>query len=196
MKKNILGVVMCGGQSSRMGNDKGMLMSEGTTWAKLAFNKFKDLSIPAIISVNTGQLTKYKESFPEDLLLADCIDTHGSLKGVLSVHKNFPQHDLFLLACDLKDLGTECLHVLYKSWESDNNSFDSFLFKNQDQYEPLAGIYTSKFLSEVFLLNQRKGITDYSMMSMIKRGQVFEIKVTDQMKPHFRNYNMPNEVSD
>ena len=190
MDKNILGVVMCGGQSSRMGSDKGMLMSEGTTWAKLSFNKFKDIGIPAIISVNTGQLEKYKESFPENLLLPDCIDTHGPLKGVLSVHKNFPKHDLFLLACDLKDLGIEYLHVLCKSWESNNNSFDSFLFKNQDQYEPLAGIYTSKFLSDFFILNQKKEITDYSMKSMIGRGKVFEIKVLDQMKHHFRNYNV------
>jgi molybdopterin-guanine dinucleotide biosynthesis protein A len=194
MNRNILGVVMCGGQSSRMGSDKGMLESEGITWARLAFNKFRDIGIPAIISMNKSQLVQYKERFTEDLLLPDSIEANGPLKGILSVHKDFPQHDLFLLACDMKDMGIEYLNVIYKSWTSHNNSFDCFLYKNEDQYEPLAGIYTGKFLSDIFILNQKKEITDYSMKSMIRKGKIFELEVPARMKHHFRNYNKPSEL--
>jgi molybdopterin-guanine dinucleotide biosynthesis protein A len=195
MNQNIIGVVMCGGQSSRMGSDKGMLASEGVTWVRLAFNKFRDIGVPAIISVNNSQVDKYKENFPEDLLLADSVEAYGPLKGILSVHKNFPRHDLFLLACDLKDIGMECLNILYKTWESQNNSYDCFLYKNEDQYEPLVGIYTSQFLSNVFALNQKKELADYSMKSTIRKGKIFEIKVVPQMKRHFRNYNKPDELN-
>jgi molybdenum cofactor guanylyltransferase len=194
MNRSIIGVVMCGGQSSRMGSDKGMLMTEGISWAKSAFNKFGNIGIPAIISVNKNQVSGYREDFPEDLLLVDCVDAFGPLAGVLSVHKKFPQHDLFLLACDMKDMGVEYLNILYKSWLSQNNSFDCFLYKNEGRHEPLAGIYTGRFLSKVFISNDRKEISDYSMKSVIRKGNIFEIEVTGQMKHHFKNYNRPSEL--
>jgi molybdenum cofactor guanylyltransferase len=194
MNRNITGVVMCGGQSSRMGSDKGMLKNDGISWARLAFNKFRKIGITAVISINKDQVEAYKENFPEDLLFPDCVDAYGPLKGILSIHQNFPRHDLFLLACDMKDLGVEYLNILYKSWESNCNSSDFFLYKNEGRYEPLAGIYTGKFLSDVYSLNQKKEIADYSMMSIIRRGKIFAIEVSEQMKPHFKNYNKPSEL--
>ncbi len=36
---DIVGVVICGGQSSRMGSDKGLLKLEAKTWAQTAIDK-------------------------------------------------------------------------------------------------------------------------------------------------------------
>jgi molybdenum cofactor guanylyltransferase len=194
--RNILGVVMCGGQSSRMGMDKGMIMSGGLTWGMLAFNKFSEMSIQPIVSINASQEESYRKVFSPEKLLIDSVVSHGLLKGVLSVHKSFPEHDLMLLACDMKNMGVECLNILIKSWQENGDQYDCYVYKNGKLYEPLAGIYTAGFLKKIFLLNSSNEIADYSMQSIIRKGKVFEIEVSDSIKPHFRNFNKPSEIEE
>jgi molybdenum cofactor guanylyltransferase len=196
MSRKILGVVMCGGQSSRMGMDKGMIMSGGLTWGMLAFNKFSGMGIQSIVSINASQEESYKKIFSPEKLLIDSVDSHGLLKGILSAHKNFPAHDLMLLACDMKNMGLECLNILLKSWQEKGDQYDCYVYKNESLYEPLAGIYTAGFLKKIFLLNTKNEIADYSMQSIIRRGRVFEIEVSDSIKPHFRNFNKQSEIED
>jgi molybdenum cofactor guanylyltransferase len=51
----MLGIVLCGGQSSRMGTDKGLMVNEARTWAQTAVDKLTTLLIPVKISVNEKQ---------------------------------------------------------------------------------------------------------------------------------------------
>jgi len=39
----MIGVVLCGGQSSRMHADKGLIKVQGVTWAEAAFQKMEAL---------------------------------------------------------------------------------------------------------------------------------------------------------
>ena len=48
----MLGIVLCGGQSLRMGKDKGLLKLEAKTWAQTAIDKIAVLNFPVKISVN------------------------------------------------------------------------------------------------------------------------------------------------
>ena len=44
----MIGVVLCGGNSTRMGSDKGLLKEEEETWAELAGRKLKALQLPVL----------------------------------------------------------------------------------------------------------------------------------------------------
>jgi molybdenum cofactor guanylyltransferase len=195
MNENIIGVAMCGGQSSRMGSDKGMLTSQGITWSMLAFNKLCAIGIPAVVSINVSQAASYKKNFPADKLVIDSVDTYGPLKGILSVHENFPEHDLMLLACDMKDMHIEYLDKLLKSWMEQGSQYDSFLYKNGGHYEPLVGIYTAGFLKRISMLNTQDALVEYSMKSVISKGTVFEIEVSEAAKDFFANFNRPSELN-
>jgi molybdopterin-guanine dinucleotide biosynthesis protein A len=50
------GLLLCGGKSSRMGSDKGLLSAEGITWAATAYNKLSTVASLIFISVNDEQL--------------------------------------------------------------------------------------------------------------------------------------------
>jgi molybdenum cofactor guanylyltransferase len=194
MSRNILGVVMCGGQSARMGLDKGLILSGGLTWGMLAFNKFSQMDIQAVVSINASQEESYRKIFSPEKLLIDSVHTHGPLKGILTAHKAFPDHDLMLLACDMKNMEVECLNILFKSWQENGDQYDCYVYKNESLYEPMAGIYTAGFLKKIFLLNTKNEIADYSMQSIIRSGRVFEIEVSDSIKPHLRNFNKQSEI--
>ena len=54
-ENNLIGVVLCGGKSSRMGSDKGLLKLNDKTWAELAVKKMEQLRIPVYVSINETQ---------------------------------------------------------------------------------------------------------------------------------------------
>ena len=59
----MVGIILCGGQSLRMGSDKGLLKSEAKTWAQTGIDKIAALIIPVKISVNNQEYTQYAEVY-------------------------------------------------------------------------------------------------------------------------------------
>ena len=57
------GLILCGGKSSRMGTDKGLLKLEANTWAQTAVDKLSELSIPVKLSVNKNNMQNIVLSF-------------------------------------------------------------------------------------------------------------------------------------
>jgi molybdopterin-guanine dinucleotide biosynthesis protein A len=53
------GVVLCGGQSSRMGTDKGLLLHQSITWVQQAISTLTQLNTPVLLSINEQQLIAY-----------------------------------------------------------------------------------------------------------------------------------------
>src|SRR3954471_6624441 len=114
------GVVLCGGQSIRMGHDKGLLFSEDRVWAKIMKEKLSQISIPTVLSLNSFQKESYMKYFEEKDLVVDrtTIKIHGPLLGLLSSHLNYPDQDLMVVACDMIYLDREVLLKLLIEYKS------------------------------------------------------------------------------
>ncbi len=100
----LIAVVLCGGQSSRMGRDKGLIERDGVCWAAWMGRKLSSFGLPVVYSVRAGQEAAYSAVLPEGSLIADAMDIGGPLNGLLSVHERFPGNDLLVLACDMQDM--------------------------------------------------------------------------------------------
>jgi len=85
---SMIGVILCGGQSSRMGTDKGLFTWQANTWAQTAAGKMAALPLPVIISVNRQQYNHYTAFFSINQLVKDneTIEVKGPLRGILSIH--------------------------------------------------------------------------------------------------------------
>src|SRR5688572_2612578 len=105
----LLGVILCGGESKRMGSDKGLLEKNGTVWVKIVAEKLASLKLPVVVSINDKQREAYASLFSSDELVVDSIDIQGPLRGLLSVHQKFPRYDILLMACDLIDMDNRTL---------------------------------------------------------------------------------------
>src|SRR5438270_354520 len=115
---NLLGVVMSGGQSRRMGTDKGLIPYMDTYWAVHVANKLTTAGLPVVVSINDTQQEKYRVIFPSQELIVDYVDVNGPLRGLLSVHAIYPQKDLLLLACDMIEMETGTLKNLINIYQT------------------------------------------------------------------------------
>ena len=182
---NILGVVLCGGQSTRMGSDKGLLKQNEFTWSELAFQKLKTLNIPVAVSINPSQENDYQKIFsPEQLIIDQALpNIGGPLLGLLNVHQKFPSHDLLVLACDMINMKTEVLQHLISQ-----HSSGITIFKNEKFPEPLCGIYSSEALKKISSLPLQKS----SMMYILEISQTKTIEIKEKWKEYFENKNTMN----
>lgn len=188
-----IGIVLCGGSSSRMGNDKGLLKEEEVTWAELAAQKLVALQLPFFVSVNSQQVQTYAQIFSEEKLVVDnkLFDAKAPLFGLLSVHLQFPDADLFVLACDIKDMTTGLMTNLYK--EYGQGTQEAYVYQTGSKPQPLCGIYTSSGLQKIYNLFQAGKLKRYSMMHALEVMNTEYIAVNDDDLTAFNNYNSPDE---
>lgn len=193
----MLGVILCGGQSSRMGRDKGLLKLEANTWAQTAIDKMSALNIPVKVSVNSKQYPDYAAVFPvTDLILDDAslLPLRGPLLGVLSSHLMFPDEDLFILACDMPLMEPSLLTTLYIRYQQEP-FFNAYVFTNEGEPEPLCGIYKAKGLSIILDMLVAGQLIKYSMKFMLDHLNTMRIPATDEQKKFFRNFNAHAELN-
>ena len=196
----LLGIVICGGQSSRMGTDKGLLKLETKTWAETAIDKLATLNITVNISVNNNQFPAYSAVFASSKLIADntSLPLHGPLLGVLSSHLEHPTEDLFILACDMPLMEPSLLkeiHDQYLLRLSCNDKTDAYIYTNDGETEPLCGIYMAKGLSTILAMLRAGQLVRHSMKFMLDHLNVNAVPATDEQKKYFRNFNAHAELN-
>lgn len=180
--EKLLGVVMCGGQSQRMGTDKGLIKQGDTTWAELIFSKLKQLNIPVIVSINSSQMASYSSIFNADELVVDIMDIPGPLNGILSVNLSYPDKDLLILACDMIDMDNLTLTELVYTHQTQPD-YNYYAFHNGRFFEPLCGIYTARGLNTILHVSS----TNYSLQNVLANPNVKQLEAIDNQS--FKNRN-------
>lgn len=196
LKENfMLGVVLCGGQSSRMGRDKGLLMLNDKTWTQKAIDTLNNFQVPIVISVNKNQYQDYSSIFPLDTLISDdlSLQMRGPLCGLLSVHLKYPGEDLLLLACDMPLINTELIKYLLSKYRSETT--DAFIYTNNGESEPMPGIYRSKALAHVHQLYSTNQLPRHSMKYMLEHISTSISPLPADKKDCFRNLNTHAELN-
>ena len=191
----MLGVVLCGGQSSRMGSDKGLLMLNGKTWTQKAIDTLSNFQIPIVISVNKNQYQDYSIIFPLNTLIPDdpTLQLQGPLCGLLSVHLKFPEEDLLILACDMPLIDIELIKELLAKYNTE--TADAFIYTNDNKPEPMPGIYTSKGLEYVHHLYITDQLPRHSMKYMLEHISTSISPLPIDKKNCFRNFNTHVELN-
>jgi molybdenum cofactor guanylyltransferase len=186
----LAGLVLCGGQSSRMGTDKGLIQKSGRAWAEIAYNKLNDLGIPVCISIHPAQQQTYQPIFPESTFIIDSLPLRGPLAGLLSAHQKFPQHHWLVLACDLPDMTIPVLQELLRNYHQ-NPDYECFVFANENEPEPLCGIYRATGLRRIMNLFGQNLLKRHSMKHVLEISKSRVLALPDEWKPAFKNYNSP-----
>lgn len=186
---NILGVVMAGGFSSRMGTDKAMLLTpEGNTWILKQFGLLSSFFTPSIISVRQNQ--DYNKHLPDALYIPDEEIAAGPLRGILSVHRQHPLKHLFVVAVDLPSLDKDTISKLLNHFR-ENPDADLVVFKGEF-YEPLCAIYSSRFLNSIQQRLQLNELKSFSLQDVIEHAEhKIVLPITENEIFPLKNINSP-----
>ena len=199
---NLTGVILCGGESRRMGSDKGLLTKEGTSWAQYVAEKLTTFHLPAVFSVRSAQLPAYTTAIPQGHFIEDTLHLAGPLQGLLSVHEKFPDKDLLLLACDMLDLDEATIRIMIDTYLAGGYEFYVYQaptpsipppahttpsHRHGAFAQPFCGIYTSTALAAAYLSIRGQHSPDLSLQSLLNKGKTKRIGIA--RIEAFANYN-------
>lgn len=191
----MIGVVLSGGQSLRMGADKGLLQySDCAVWAQRAYDLLAALGISVVVSVNNHQTKRYTSFFEVQQQVHDNVQLHigGPLKGILSVHLQYPGEDLLVLACDMINMQQEpLLHLIQLA----NPGADAFVFRNKNHAEPLCGLYTARALQRLHQLYTNHQLHKHSLHYALQQLNVLYTDVVPEWQKCFNNYNSREDLA-
>lgn len=193
----MIGLVMAGGQSQRMGSDKGLLHTKaGEIWAKSAWSKLNSCHIPSFVSIQEGQISKYSSYFkPEHFILDDIsISVQGPIKGILSAHRRFPHEDVLVLACDMPNMEIVCLQDLIEFQQLHPKDL-AWVYQNGVQIEPMCAIYSAQGLAKILELVEKNELPKTSLISILTRLDAVIKPVSEENIPYFLNCNSPKEIN-
>jgi molybdopterin-guanine dinucleotide biosynthesis protein A len=198
----MLGVILCGGKSTRMGSDKGLLKAllppdgenmpayKAGTWAQNAIDKINCFQIPVVLSVNKNQYEEYSSVFSPQLLVTDndSLKMNGPLCGILNVHLTRPGEDMLVLACDMPLMETELIKELLMQYNL-NLTSDAFIYTNDGETEPLPGIYKASGLAHIHHLYITGRLPRHSMKYMLEHIATHTLILPEDKKKAFMNFN-------
>lgn len=172
----LLGVVLCGGESRRMGRDKGLLQTDGQPWVLRMGEKLAMNQLPVVYSINRKQVSSYATWLPPGQYVVDSDSGAGPLKGLLSVHQSFPDSDLLPVACDMQDLDSATIGRLIEVWREGGADF--YAYEVEGFLQPFCAIYGAQALA--------RGASAASLRELLQKGELRRLAGTS---PAFRNYN-------
>lgn len=173
--ENLLGVVLCGGQSSRMGFEKLLANYHGVPQYKYLCSLFEKLNLESLISIREEQISLVEGAF-NWVLDNESYCNAGPLTGLLSVHEKYPSKAILLVGCDYPLLKIEHLNSLMNEIQ---NTHSVICYQNNSGFdEPLIAYYSIETLIELkSFYNQ--GYT--SLQQFIKSANVKRLMIEDNM---------------
>ena len=136
--KAIHGLVLAGGQSRRMGQDKALLVRDGQSQLRHVAGLLDGVVDQVFVSVRDDQLAE-----PERARFATIVDRYedmGPVAGILSAMDEHPGADWLVVACDLPNIDAHTLSFLLENSASDK-PFTAFSSNYDGLPEPLCAIY-------------------------------------------------------
>lgn len=200
-KKEIPGVVLAGGRSSRFGSDKRVATYKGATLGAHASRILSDVVDTVYFSVATGlTLTAARKVFPdlghelvEKELIRDEYEDAGPLGALHASIVLLDSDWVLVLAVDLPDVDPSSLSNMLDACREDHFAVIATTENESDQ--PLAGCYSRKILPyiEDALQQRRNGVQ--RLLKAITRecgkNAVARIVVPEEQ---LRNVNNPDDL--
>lgn len=134
----VFGLVLSGGESKRMGQDKALLERDGQS--QLAFMMALLEPLVERVFVSTRAAQKHEPERRRFAQIVDQYDDMGPLAGILSAMDAYPDVDWLVVACDLPNIGTETIRHLLAN-RSEDQPFTAYVSSHDGLPEPLCALY-------------------------------------------------------
>jgi molybdopterin-guanine dinucleotide biosynthesis protein A len=170
--------ILCGGKSSRMQSEKGLVLYQNKTFIEHIIEAVLQISktVQLITNGSDYDYLPYRK-------IKDIIIDKGPIGGIYSALVNSETEMNLILSCDIPLISTKMLQQLV---EKHNSSFDVSIFEETNRIHPLIGIYSKNMLP---VLEKAIDENELKMMQFISNANHQLIWIEDENKYLFQNIN-------
>ncbi len=188
-KADVTGIILAGGQSSRMGTDKTFVKIGGKTLIENAFNLIKDYCNKILISSNSPS----GYSFPGQRIIPDEKPGLGPIAGIYSCLKHSQSDINLVVAVDVPFINHGLIQFLL------SHAADADLVvpvSVQGKVEPLCAVYRKTVIP---YLEKMIAENDLKVQNLLRYCKSKKIPVTSEHEFYhnrlFYNVNSPDDLS-
>jgi molybdopterin-guanine dinucleotide biosynthesis protein A/nucleoside-triphosphatase THEP1 len=138
-QRKITGVVLCGGQSVRMGRDKALIRYHSVEQYLYVTQLLKPFCDDVVISCNTMQQNNFSQDYTKITDNAT-FNNAGPMTGVLSVLEQLKNQSLLVVGCDYPYLNNADIKALIDA-RDEQSDVVCYHHPDSDFDEPLVAIY-------------------------------------------------------
>lgn len=192
----VAAVILCGGNSRRMGRDKGLILENGIPWALNLYQKLSHLLSPVVISINSKQYESYSHFFSKEVLITDTAydDVNGPVRGMLSVFQFYRENHFLIVPCDMPRLDEKTFKLLLSSFEEVYPESQGVVAKTGSMLQPLCGIYGRKALSIIETQYLQGALQNKSMYALLNECiSLYPVEIPKNLENQFRNFNSASD---
>lgn len=143
-KDKLYGLVLSGGKSTRMGEDKGLITYHNLPQREHLYHLLNEVCDKTFLSIRQDQESEISNSFET---IIDNDEFRGPYNGLLSAHKAHPEAAWLVLACDLPLMDKKALQELIAARNSDKIA-SAFADLDNPLPEPLCAIWEPEALEQ------------------------------------------------
>ncbi|MDJ0812493.1 MAG: NTP transferase domain-containing protein [Woeseiaceae bacterium] len=140
MSKPLYGLVLAGGKSRRMGQDKALLMRNGQSQLGYVASLLEGVAERVFVSARPDQQDDPERS--RFAMIADRYEDIGPIAGILSAMDEHPDADWLVVACDLPNVDADTLEHLV-AHRGGSEPFTAYSSTYNGLPEPLCAIYSA-----------------------------------------------------
>jgi molybdopterin-guanine dinucleotide biosynthesis protein A/nucleoside-triphosphatase THEP1 len=135
----ITGLILCGGQSVRMGTDKAFIIYNNKAQYAYVADMLKAFCSPIFISCNSKQQPAFLQQY-KSIIDNATFGNIGPMAGVLTAFEKYPQSAILVIGCDYPYLQKDDIEALCVARDAE---FDAVCYQNNETGfdEPLLAIY-------------------------------------------------------
>ena len=188
IKKNITGIVLAGGKSSRMGSDKGMIMLNGKKFIQHILKALSPNVDEIIIIANN---TNY-----DDLgykVYIDLIKERGPLAGIYTGLTESKTEKNLIVSCDIPFITSDLIKHIIDNSDSAEITVPVF----NGNIEPLCGVYSKSITDKIYSLLLKDELKMHNVLNYFTTNKI-EILNGEKLyaKNLLVNINTPAELAE
>lgn len=198
-----IGLILCGGQSSRMGREKGLVplpkssesKSDGT-YVDNAIALLRPFVSDVYLSLREEQASLYESLGKGSKNVRFIFDepvASGPLRGLLSAHRAMPEASILLLAVDMIRLQDRHIQALIEVEEPESERRSACYRHASGHYEPLITYYRSDDLHRIAKWSTASPQAGLSYW--LQKLQIRALPITDAEAPFFISQNSELDIT-
>ncbi|WP_299249328.1 molybdenum cofactor guanylyltransferase [uncultured Aquimarina sp.] len=179
--QDITGIILAGGKSSRMGQDKGLKLHRGTPFIQHIIQAIETITDKILII--TGNTHYQTFGYP---CVPDIIPDQGPIGGIYTGLKHTKTTQNLVLSCDVPFVKPLVLNNLISEYES---NYDVVTYEDI----PLITLYNKSVETTFFESIQKQHLSLRKTLSKLK---VKSIPISESIEPYVKNINTPQQYKE